>query len=715
MDLLLETLPEIATLAQAKALLAAQIPLTKKIENAISLAHEAHSDQLRKSGEPYIIHPIIVSAFVAQLSNEESMVIAAILHDTVEDTTVSIDTILEQFGSDVAHLVEGLTKIVEIREEVLQGSTAQSALTKSALSFRKMLIASTKDVRVLIVKLCDRLHNMMTLDALPLAKQQRIAEETMVVYAPIAHRLGVSMLKNRLEDLSFRYLLPNEYAKIDTFFKSHDQDFSGRLNNFIEHVRQLLLKEGFVEEEFRIVGRVKHHYSTYLKIQRKGISIEEVLDLLAIRILVQRPIDCYRVQGVIHLAFKPLMARFKDYICAPKENGYQTIHTTVFDNRLLFEVQIRTFEMHNTAELGVAAHWKYKTGGHSINLEWLNNLSNQSENVDAFMDLAAKDLFSEDITVFSPRGDVFTLPRGSVALDFAYTIHTDVGALAKDAYINKSKATLLTELKNGDLVEIKTGDKTLFRCTWIDTVKTSKARHALLHYCAVRSQEIEAKVALNILGEILDRPITLIASQLAEGEFAKSYYKVANDVETLRKVLHFLTQPHFMVRRLSTFFQNKPIKLKEQKIGNFVLYHPKNISEVGFDYCCHPKQGDEIIGFKKANKVEVHQKMCDTIAPRLSKGEPMVLVRFSSDKMHAFLLIVSLPNSKGALANFLLFLAKIDVDIVSIELGNKMETDVQHCTLRFQTKESNIGWLRKKIAPVTHIIDFVRQDDIYQK
>ena len=460
MDAFLDKAKNIHTIEGASALLWEQfkspLPATTK---ALELSLEAHKGQIRKSGEPYIVHPILVAAITAKISNDEMMVQAALLHDVVEDTEYTIEDLELEFGYDVAHMVEGLTKIVEIRDEELIPSGSDERLINSALSFRKMLIASIKDVRVLVIKLCDRLHNMLTLEALSVEKQRRIAEETLVVYAPIAHRLGISRLKNHLEDLSFYYIYPDDYKEIDTYITSNAQNLKFKLNAFIQNVKETMLKNGFKDGEFEIIGRVKHYYSIYLKMHRKGVSIEEVLDLLAIRIIVNEPIECYRVLGLMHLKFTPLVSRFKDYIAVPKENGYKTIHTTVFDEEGIVEAQIRTKEMHRLAEYGVAAHWKYKGGDNSVNLEWLESLHYQNESIEEFYELAKSDLFSEDITVFSPKGDYYTLPKGSVALDFAYAIHSEVGDNAMDALINKQKASLLSILKNGDIVKIIKDDE----------------------------------------------------------------------------------------------------------------------------------------------------------------------------------------------------------------------------------------------------------------
>ena len=375
-------LEEVAGITSPKAateLLYSLIEVTPNIQNAIAFATEAHKTQKRKSGEPYIVHPLLVSCIVAYFGGDEVMVCAALMHDVVEDTEYTLEDVKRDYGEDIASLVDGLTKIVTIRAEELPASHSNEKLVVAALSFRKMLITSIKDVRVLVVKLCDRLHNMLTLGALPPNKQRRISEETLVVYAPIAHRLGISSLKNELEDRSFYYIFPQEYRRIEDYFLSHKQTIQLKLNAFIQKVRKSLIQEGVPESEFEIASRIKRHYSIYLKMQRKGISIDEVLDLLAIRVIVKTPLDCYKILGILHLKFKPIMSRFKDYIALPKENGYQTIHSTLFDDSAIFEVQIRTEDMHRSAEYGIAAHWKYKTGGNSTgpSLDWLNKLQFQ--------------------------------------------------------------------------------------------------------------------------------------------------------------------------------------------------------------------------------------------------------------------------------------------------------------------------------------------------
>ena len=475
MDAFLQRVQNIHTIKEAEAFLWEHIPDPNRITiKALSIAIDAHKHQIRKSGEPYVIHPILVACITVQFSNDEIMVQAALLHDVVEDTNITIEELEVIFSEDVVHIVEGLTKIVKIRDEKLIASSSNERLMNSALTFRKMLIASIKDIRILVIKLCDRLHNMLTLDSLTIEKKKRIAEETLVVYAPIAHRLGISKLKNYLEDLSFSYIYPDEYKAIDDYMNDNAQNLQFKLNSFIQRVTHTMHEDGFSENSFEILGRVKHYYSIYLKMQRKGIGIDEVLDLLAIRIIVNNSIECYKVLGLLHINYIPLVSRFKDYIAVPKENGYKTIHTTLFKEEGIVEAQIRTIQMHRLAEYGVAAHWIYKEGSSSVNLEWLESLNYQNKSVEESYEIVKADLFSEDIIVFSPKGDYYTLPKDSVVLDFAYAVHSKIGNYAKEALVNKHRCSLLTRLNNGDIINILKDEQEHLHCSWVDSVKTKK-------------------------------------------------------------------------------------------------------------------------------------------------------------------------------------------------------------------------------------------------
>jgi len=717
LDAFLDKAKNIDTIEEASALLWEELPSPlPATTKALKLSLEAHKGQTRKSGEPYIVHPILVAAITAKISNDEMMVQAALLHDVVEDTNYTIEYLVLEFGDDVTHMVEGLTKIIEIRDEALVPSDSDERLINSALSFRKMLVASIKDVRVLVIKLCDRLHNMLTLEALSFEKQKRIAEETIVVYAPIAHRLGISRLKNHLEDLSFRYIYPEDYKKIDTYIKSNAQNLQVKLNAFIQKVKGTMEKGGFKTDDFEIIGRMKYYYSIYLKMHRKGVSIEEILDLLAIRIIVKEPIDCYRVLGFMHLRFTPLISRFKDYIAVPKENGYKTIHTTLFDEEGIVEAQIRTVEMHRLAEYGVAAHWKYKGGENSVNLGWLESLHYQNESVEEFYELAKSDLFSEDITVFSPKGDYFTLPKGSVALDFAYAVHSKVGKNAIDALVNKQKASLLTILKNGDIVKILKDDHPHLYCSWLDTVKTSKAQVGIRSACRARIKESDTLSAYNILGTLFSQESTAMKKLIKDIEINVSIYKLPVQLDYYKEIIHQVAD--YMGTKEVRFWEllkkgyKKP-KIKE--LEHFAFFTNKTLDGVEFDYCCHPKVGDQIVAFYKGTKAIIHHKLCKKAYAKILEGEEMIYVSWSGSKLSRYRLTISVQNQKGILADLLTKLSALNLNILSIELGIRNSEQAEFCQIEVESNESKKQLLSEKISKQFKLIEIISLDDAYSK
>jgi len=697
LDAFLTKAQNIHTIEEATSLLWEKIPSPlPSTTKALELALTAHDGQKRKSGEPYIIHPILVAAITAAFSNDETMVQAALLHDVVEDTSFDLEDL------------ECESKIVEIRDEELVSSGSNERLINSALTFRKMLIASIKDIRVLVIKLCDRLHNMLTLDALSPEKQIRIAEETLVVYAPIAHRLGISRMKNHLEDLSFYYIYPEDYKIIDTYIKKNAQNLQFTLNAFIQKVKKEIVQEGFDENEFEIFGRVKHYYSIYMKMHRKGVSIEEVLDLLAVRIIVKEPIECYRVLGVMHLGFTPLISRFKDYIAVPKENGYKTIHTTLFNEEGIVEAQIRTLDMHRLAEFGVAAHWKYKDGGDRVNLEWLESLNFQKESVEEFYELAKSDLFSEDITVFSPKGDYYTLPKGSTALDFAYIIHSEVGRNATDALVNKRRASLLSVLKNGDIVKIIKDDKPHLHCSWIDAVKTSKAQDGIRSHCRARIKESDTLSAYNILGTLFDQKSSTMKDLAQRLELKESIYKLPVQLDYYKAVIHNIAD--YMGAKEVRFWELLKRGYKKPNIK--VLEH---FNFYTFDYCCHPKVGDQIVGFYKDSKAIIHHKLCKKAYEKILAEEPMLHVSWSAAKSSKYRLIISLQNQRGILADLLTKLSILDLNVLSIELGIQSSDSAEYCQIEVESSESKKSVLSEKISQKFKLIEIISLDDAYNK
>ena len=718
MDAFLIKAQNIHTIEEATALLWQQLPTPQPTTlQALELSQIAHKGQTRKSGEPYIVHPILVAAITALFSNDETMVQAALLHDVVEDTDYTIEDLEKHFGEDVAHMVEGLTKIVEMRDEELVSSDSDERLINSALTFRKMLIASIKDIRVLVIKLCDRLHNMLTLDALTTEKQRRIAEETLVVYAPIAHRLGISRLKNYLEDLSFSYIYPEEYQNIDDFIQSNAQNLHVKLNAFIQDAKELMHKNGFSEDSFDIFGRVKHYYSIYMKMQRKGVSIEEVLDLLAVRIIVNNPIECYKVLGLMHLEFTPLISRFKDYIAVPKENGYKTIHTTLFKDEGIVEAQIRTVEMHRLAEYGVAAHWKYKEGSSDgVNLEWLESLHYQNDSIEEFYELAKSDLFSEDITVFSPKGDFYTLPKGSVALDFAYAIHSEVGVSAKEVLINKNKASLLTVLNNGDIVNVIKDNEQHLHCSWLDAVKTSKAQDGIRSACRTRLKESDTLSAYNILGTLFRQSSQEIQTLVQEVGQEENIYRLPTRLDYYKEAIHQIAE--YRGTKEVRFWEvlkkgyKKPL-LKE--IEHFKFFTNKPLDDVEFDYCCHPKVGDQIVAFYKEGKAIIHHKLCKKAYANIVADKPMLFVGWSGEKLSRYRLTISLQNQKGILAQLLGSLSDLNLNVISIQLGIQSSDKAEYCQIEVESNEAKKTHLSDRISQKYKLIEIISLDDAYNK
>ncbi|MEO1941465.1 MAG: RelA/SpoT family protein [Campylobacterales bacterium] len=698
---LIEKVERIKEVERAEALLYSQIE-TPKLREAVEFGKRLHEGQFRKSGEPYIIHPILVAVIATYFAPTEPVAIASILHDVVEDNPeVSVYDIRNRFGEEVANLVTGLTKISALSKEV---GGEEGKRLKNALNFRGLLLHSIIDARVLLIKLADRLHNMLTLKVMRADKQRRIAEETLVIYAPIAHRLGIATLKNILEDLAFKYLLPEEYQKIESYLKANWEKFRVRLNHLISEIKPKLEREGLTL--FQIKGRIKHKYSIYQKMQRKGISIEEVLDLLAVRIILTgRPLDCYRALGVVHLNARPLIFRFKDYIALPKENGYQTLHTTVYDGHSIIEVQIRTKEMDDQAEFGVAAHWKYKEGG-NFKLPWLEEIggAGMEEDVEDFYELVKNDLYSEDIVVYTPKGDTITLPRGATLLDFAYKIHTEIGDRAVEGYLNNERVPLLTELRTGNVVKIVTGEKPIPRCSWIELLKTSKAKIAQRKLCRKREQQLAEKVGWAILNGIFDVDSRLLRIGVKKGGLCKQIPKIPFD----RKVLEQVVRQIYPIIRKYRPFYFRNIQLREVQLGKFRFYTNRQIEGVNFSYCCHPKFGDRIIGIldEKGRGAEIHHFFCSEGEKRLEKG---VYLEWYEERENRYELVVNLENRWGELAKFINFLTSRQAFINNLELSE----ETNNCKVEITIDSKKVEGLKKKLGERYRVLQFTSKKDAY--
>ena len=687
------------------------------VGDAIEFSTEAHKGQYRKSGEDYIVHPLLVASIVASIGGDDDMIVASLLHDVVEDTGYSIDFIAKNYGSSISHLVDGLTKITEIKQEHKTTSKKDDEkLIASALSFRKMLIASIIDIRVLVIKLCDRVHNMLTLDALSLQKQKKIAQESLVVFAPIAHRLGISILKNILEDRSFYYILPKNYQIIDTYLEKNRDTLTLLLNEFIDSLKKHLLSNGLQDDDFEIKSRIKHYYSIYLKTQRKGVNIDEVLDLLAIRIILKDANSCYKTLGVIHQNYRPIMARFKDYIAIPKENGYQTIHTTVFAKTDIYEIQIRTQQMDENAEYGLASHSKYKGDTEdSVSAKWLKSLEYNSKDITEFYELAKNDLYSDDIIVISPKGDNYTLPREAIALDFAFMVHSDVGKRATHAYVNGEKKSLLSILKNGDSVKIATNKEIILRCSWIDTVKTSRAKEQIKQCCKSKIKEINIKSNINILSNLFSDDKSLVKELLESDEELQT--QLSSDINSFEsfKELKGKVKQHLIAK--SNFLGRLKLSmttLKQKELDNFYLYSNSSISSVSFDYCCHPKIGDEIVSFKKDKKTVIHHKLCHVASKLIDENTEMVFVEWKKHKRAKYSLIISLENKKGALAEYLNYLSKYDINLNMLQVGNSSDEFTSYTQIQIDTDIIDINKIKSIISKKAKLIELYETKDAYK-
>ncbi|HHJ64065.1 MAG TPA: bifunctional (p)ppGpp synthetase/guanosine-3',5'-bis(diphosphate) 3'-pyrophosphohydrolase [Aquifex aeolicus] len=577
----------------------------ERIQRAFEFISEKHRDQKRLSGEPYVIHPLSVARILADLSMDATTVVGGLLHDVLEDTETTYEELEALFGKDVADIVEGVTKIGKIRFRNLREAQAEN--------FRKLILATAKDIRVVIVKLADRLHNMRTLGHHRREKRIRIAEETLEVYAPIAHRLGIWEIKRSLEDLSFKYLYPKEYEKVRSFVNQSLGDLEDYLRKFvIPRVKEELQRAGISAE---ISYRPKHLYSIWQKTIRKNIDLEEVHDLLGVRIVVESVQDCYVVLGIIHSVFKPVPGKFKDYISLPKSNLYQSLHTTVVAHKgRMVEFQIRTREMHLRAEKGIAAHWAYKEGKGSADGEeifaWLRNLVENiqgSRNPSEVLDSLKRELFSEEVFVFTPHGDLLVLPRGATPVDFAYYIHTEIGNHCAGAKVNGRLVPLNYRLRSGDQVEIITSPHKRPSPDWLKFVVTSKAKTRIKQYL----KQIEKERFLSDGRRIFERireNLGLPQEELLEKLRAR--LKFRSEEELILALGSGRLSPSKLIALLSSKKRSRNEKLRSEGGGEVSI---DGLSGIMFELgrCCNPVPGDEIYGVVTRGKgMILHESNC---------------------------------------------------------------------------------------------------------
>ena len=676
-----------------------------------------HEGQKRKSGEPYFNHCVEVAKILAEWKMDHNTIIGGLLHDSVEDTGASLADIREKFGEDITNLVDGVTK--------LGGIKFSSRAEKQAGNFMKMLLSVAKDLRVIIIKFADRLHNMQTIEHLSRMKQHRIAVETRDVFVPLAHRLGMANVKSNLEDLVFKTLKPKEYKDLDSKIKSSRKDREKYIKLLSDPLQTELNKLNLTAN---IYGRVKSHASIFGKMIKRNKTFKEIYDHLAIRIIVEKIEDCYLALGIIHNQFTPVQERFKDFIASPKSNAYQSIHTTIVGpGGKLMEIQIRTHDMEATAEIGVAAHWQYKEGGTKLkdvdsNVKWLRELVEilQSESSDPreFMNLLKIDLFSDEIFVFTPNGDLKKLPINSTPIDFAFHVHTEVGLHCLGAKINHSIVPLNTKLKNGDSIEIITSKTQKPSYGWLNFVVTTKARTHIKK--ALVNQQFEESVELG--KEILLKTLRRMKMKNKYDEIEQSYQKFGfNKIEqlleaigkgdlTIRDILQKINPEQEDALDQDTpeaetsffnFARSKTKGIKLQGISNLM---------VSFGKCCNPIPGDEMIGFvTRGRGITVHKTDCSSLPLLNKESDRLIPVEWDVDKKDLFnvrLKVVG-EDRKGLLNNLTDCMNKFDINIVSVDSKVKDTLAI----IYFIIQINNVRQLERIFRKMTKIsgVDFIER------
>ena len=632
------------------------------VNKAFNLAFEAHKEQKRDSGEPYIIHPIEVATILAELGMDTSTIVAGLLHDVIEDTEYTYDDIKNLFGEEVANLVSGVTKITKMEYK--------SKEEQQADNFRKMLLAMADDIRVIIIKLADRLHNMRTLKYRKKEKQKKTAMETLDIYAPLAHRLGISKIKWELEDLSFRYIHEEEYYDLVKQVAEKRAEREIYIKNIIEEMYNKL-EEAEIDSD--IDGRPKHFFSIYKKMVNKNKSIEQIFDLTAIRVLVNTVKDCYEVLGIVHTIYKPIPGRFKDYIAMPKPNMYQSLHTTVIGPQgKTFEIQIRTFEMHRTAEYGIAAHWKYKEGDNNSEtkeknfeskLVWLRDmLEFQKETADAeeFIEGFKIDLFTDEIFLFTPKGVVIDLPNGATPIDFAYRIHTDIGNKCVGAKVNGKIVPLDYKLKTGEIVEVLTSNNAKGpNIDWLNIAKSNQAKSKIRSWFKKSKKEENISKGKEVFEKELKKQGVHFAD-IAKGETYEKFVK-RNNINCIDDLyaligLGAISASSFIWKlkdenkskdekvieeNTNKIIEENIFKSKRKTLDNTVGITVKGVDNImiRFAKCCNPVPGDDIMGYiTKGRGVSVHRADCGNLKSLIMEdGAKVVDVSWGSSNGRAYI------------------------------------------------------------------------------
>jgi guanosine-3',5'-bis(diphosphate) 3'-pyrophosphohydrolase len=673
------------------------------LRRAWSVGAAAHAGQTRRSGEPYITHPVAVASVLAEQRVDVETLIAAILHDTLEDTPLARSTIAGEFGETVAELVDGVTKLDKLQFQDRQEAAAES--------FRKMLLAMARDLRVILIKLADRLHNMRTLSAQTPEARTRIASETLEIYAPIAQRLGMNLIKAELQDLGFRALHPWRHAVMEKRIRTQPLLRREALARIEAQVAQRLTKEGL---QYRLISRIKSPWSIYSKMRAEGKSFDQVMDVFGFRIVVPTVAECYHALGVAHSVFKPLDGRFRDFIAIPKANGYQSLHTVLFGPYgSPIEVQIRTEEMDLIAERGIAAHWTYKHGGASSSAQtrahsWIANLLESQRATGSsleFLENVKVDLFPDEVYLFTPKGDILALPRNATALDFAYAVHTDVGNHAVAARVDKKLVPLRTKLVSGQKVEVIGAKSASPKPQWLEFVITGKARTAIRHQLKSLQHEDAVQLghrmldrSLEDLGTSLDRlPAARLDAYLSEHRYPRLealLSEIALGNRMPAQVAQSLARQQSATSSRDDLQSQRDVATRAP--GDRILITGNERGVITFSNCCLPVPGDEIMGYHTAGRgIVVHRMDCPNLADYRKSPERWVAMGWDRDVSGDFhsALLVQVENRPGVLAQVAAAIAQAESNIDGVEY---LERDSNVAAIRFSIEVRD----RKHLADV---------------
>jgi len=680
-----------------------------QVEEAFRFGKAAHKGQFRKSGEPYISHPVAVTTILAEWHLDAQALIAALLHDVVEDTLTTKEEISAKFGKSVAELVDGVSKLDKIEFKTQEHAQAEN--------FRKMLLAMARDVRVILIKIADRLHNMRTLGSMSPEKRKRIAQETLEIYAPIANRLGLNSIYGELEDLSFSYLHPNRYHVLAKAVMAARGNRREVLSKVEDAIKQRLQNANI---DAVVTGREKHLYSIYKKMQGKSLTFSEVFDIYGFRVTVKDIPSCYLSLGALHCLYKPIPGKFKDYIAIPKANGYQSLHTTLFGPfGTPIEVQIRTTDMHKVAEAGVASHWLYKSSDASLNEvqqkthQWLQSLLEiQSESGDSveFLEHIKVDLFPDEVYVFTPKGKIMALPRGTTAVDFAYAVHTDVGNRCVAVKINHEVMPLRTPLRNGDRVEIITAAHAKPNPAWLNYVVTGKARSHIRHY--LKTMQYDESAAL---GErLLDQALRALQANSADIDDAH-WEKLLRDtgLKTRQEVMADVG----LGKRLAIVVARQLLALGEpqpgerKQLGSVTIRGSEGMA-VQFAKCCKPIPGDPIIGFiKKGQGILIHTHDCPSIAQFRSDPDKWLDVEWDPETKKLFDVDIKLvvANQRGVLAKIAAEIAEAgsNIDKINMEEDDGSAYTTIHFTLQVENR-MHLAQVMRSIRKIPEVVRITR-------